>query len=142
MFKDPQDVPRDISEMFARIFSFMPRDFMLSDTHLSCAIPEYDEHSSLLPCLPQPGQQAGPEPDAEVLCIDDEVIVITGLPGVTRENLNLTMKGNILCIDAVTGTRRYHTSVNLPPVDPDPVRVSLKNGVLEARFRTSSWKTR
>jgi HSP20 family molecular chaperone IbpA len=60
--------------------------------------------------------------------------VITELPGITREELNLTIKGIELFIDADAGTLQYHTSATLPPVDPDSMQVSIKNGVLEVTF--------
>jgi HSP20 family molecular chaperone IbpA len=70
----------------------------------------------------------------EIHRIGDEVKVITELPGITRESLHLTIAGNELFIDADAGTRKYHTTVTLPLVDPDPMQVLLKNGVLEVTF--------
>ncbi len=82
--------------------------------------------------------RAGSEPGVEIHHIDDEVKVITELPGVTRDTLSLTVKGNKLFIDADTATLQYHTSAILPPVDTKPVQVSLKNGVLEVTFAVLS----
>ena len=81
---------------------------------------------------------SGSEPEVEVHRIDDEVKVITELPGVTRDTLHLTVKGNKLFIDADTGTLQYHTSAILPLVETEPSQVSLKNGVLEVTFAVLS----
>jgi HSP20 family molecular chaperone IbpA len=99
---------------------------------------EREGESSPEPGLPPEELRAGTEPGVEIHHIDDEVKVITELPGVTREALSLTVKGNKLFIDADTGTRQYHTSAILPPVDTEPVQVSFKNGVLEVTFAVSS----
>jgi len=70
----------------------------------------------------------------EIHRIGDDVKVITELPGATLESLHLTIDGNELFIDADAGTRQYHMTATLPPVDPDSMQVSLKNGVLEVTF--------
>ena len=90
------------------------------------------------PVLPYEEVRAGSEPRVEVHRIDEEVKVITELPGVTRDTLHLTVKGNTLFIDADTGTMQYHTSAILPPVETEPLQVSLKNGVLEVTFAVLS----
>jgi HSP20 family molecular chaperone IbpA len=138
MFEDPQDMYRDMDDLFDHLFAQMSdlpkrksRVFGYSD------ILEREGESSMEPGLPHDELRAGSEPCVEVHCIDNEVKVITELPGVTKDILYLTMKGDKLFIDADTGTLQYHTSAILPPVDPDPVQVSLKNGVLEATYIVS-----
>jgi len=101
-------------------------------------IMEREGESSPEPGLHSEELRAGTEPGVEIHHIDDEVKVITELPGVTRDTLSLTVKGNKLFIDADTGTLQYHTSAILPPVDNEPVQVSLKNGVLEVTFAVLS----
>lgn len=136
MYKDPQDMFRDMDEMFACLSARMTREFPARDPRVFRYpdILEYDGEPSIEPGLLHEELQTGSEPGVEVHRIDGEVKVITELPGVTRDNLHLTMKGNKLFIDADTGTLQYHTSVILPPVETEPVQVSLKNGVLEATF--------
>jgi HSP20 family molecular chaperone IbpA len=140
MYKDPLDMFRDMDEMFAYLSARMTRDFSWREPRVFSYpdIPERYGESSMDPGLPYDELQAGSGPVVEVHRIDDEVKVITELPGVTRDTLHLTMKGNKLFIDADTGTMQYHTSATLPPVETEPLQVSLKNGVLEITFAVSS----
>jgi len=140
MYKDPQDMFRDMDEMFAYLSTRMTRDFPGREP---CAfnypdIPESYGEPSMDPGLPHDELRAGSEPVVEVHRIDEEVKVITELPGLTRDTLHLTIKGNKLFIDADTGTMQYHTSAILPPVETEPLQVSLKNGVLEVTFAVLS----
>jgi HSP20 family molecular chaperone IbpA len=140
MYKDPQDMFRDMDEMFTYLSARMTRD--LSGIEPSFFrypdIPECYGDPSMDPGLPHDEVRAGSGPGVEVHRIDDEVKVITELPGVTRDTLHLTVKGDTLFIDADTGTMQYHTSAILPPVETEPLQVSLKNGVLEVTFAVLS----
>ena len=82
------------------------------------------------PALPR---SAG-EPVAEVHHIGDETMVITELPGITEESIRLDMKGTTLIIDAGDADNHYHTTAEVPGVDPATMKRSLKNGVLEVTF--------
>ncbi len=64
-------------------------------------------------------------------------MVIADVPGATRESVHVAVIGNELIMDAKSVDRQYHTIVALPPVDPDSMQTSLKNGVLEVTFRLS-----
>jgi HSP20 family molecular chaperone IbpA len=136
MYKDPQDMFRNMDEMVTYLSARMTRDFPGREPRVFSYpdIPERYGEPSMDPGLPYDEVRAGSGPGPEVHRIDDEVKVITELPGVTRDTLHLTMKGNKLFIDADTGTMRYHTSAILPPVETEPIQVSLKNGVLEVTF--------
>ena len=140
MYQGPLDMYRDMGEIFAYLSARMIREFPGRESRVfsNPDILEREGDSSIEPGLPHEEVQAGYEPGVEVHRIDDEVKVITELPGVTRDTLFLTVKGNKLFIDADTGTLQYHTSAILPPVDTEPVQVSLKNGVLEVTFAVSS----
>jgi HSP20 family molecular chaperone IbpA len=137
MYEDPQDMFRDIDELFAHLYARMTRDLAAGGSqafgyHM---VIQLGGESSPIP-YSQPDQlRAGSEPGVEVHQIDDEVKVITELPGITPDSLHLTIDGNELLIDADAGTRQYHTTATLPPVDPDSMQVSLKNGVLEVTFK-------
>jgi HSP20 family molecular chaperone IbpA len=136
MLEDPKDMFRDMDELFAHLFARMTSDFPAGDPqafgyHM---VIQRGGESSPVSCS-QPGQlRAGSKSVVEVHRIGDEVKVITELPGITRESLHLTIDGNKLSLDADAGTRQYHTTATLPPVDPDSMQVSLKNGVLEVTF--------
>ena len=139
MYKDPQDMLQGMEKMFTYLSARMTCDFPGRESHVFsyADIPERYE-DPMYPGLPHDEERAGSEPGVEVHRIDEELKVITELPGVTRDSIHLTIKGNTLFIDADTGTLQYHTSVILPPVGTEPVQVSLKNGVLEVTFAVLS----
>ncbi|MEI7857119.1 MAG: hypothetical protein WCH85_06405 [Methanomicrobiales archaeon] len=92
----------------------------------------------------EPGEYADPipshsvsEPIPEVHQIENEVIVVVELPGVTRESVHLAVVRDRLIVDADGGDCQYHTEAVIPPVDPDTLQISMKNGVLEVKFRNS-----
>ncbi len=78
------------------------------------------------------------DPIPEVHRIEDEVMVIAELPGATRESVHLTLKGNLLIIDADGAGRRYITTAAIPLVDSGSMQTSIKNGVLEVKFRIAT----
>ena len=78
---------------------------------------------------------SGSEPIPEVHQIENEVMVIAELPGATNDSVHLAVVGNELIIDAEGGARQYHTTAALPPVDPGSMQISIKNGILEVKFR-------
>ena len=136
MYGDPQDMFREVDELFAHLYAQMTRDFAAG------GIPSFGIHvfmssggENVSKPYPQHDQlRAHSEPVVEIHRIGDDVKVITELPGATLESLHLTIDGNELFIDADAGTRQYHTTATLPPVDPDSMQVSLKNRVLEVTF--------
>jgi HSP20 family protein len=65
----------------------------------------------------------------------DEVKVITELPGMTMDAIELKLLGSTLTIDAKEGSSQYHTHADLPPVDSGSMQVSFKNGVLEVTLK-------
>jgi HSP20 family molecular chaperone IbpA len=131
---------RDMDEMFAHLYTRMTRDFPGRESRVFSYhdILEREGESSMEPGVSHDELRAGSEPGVEVHSIDNEVKVNTDLPGVTRDSLHLTMKGNKLFIDADTGSLQYHTSAILPPVETEPIQVSLKNGVLEVTYAVLS----
>lgn len=76
------------------------------------------------------------EPLVETYEEDDEIIVVAEVPGVSKENINLMAGEDELEISAETPERKYRKRVKLPaPIDPDSVKASYKNGVLEVRMK-------
>jgi len=65
----------------------------------------------------------------------DEVLVLAELPGVSEEQVRLDLKEGALRIVASDGARSFVGRAEIPPVDPDSLRASCRNGVLEVRFR-------
>ena len=136
MYEDPKDMFRDMDELFAHFYARMTRDFPAGDPQAFGypMVIQWDGESSPVHYSPNEPHRAGTGPEVEVHRIDNEVKVITELPGITRDVLSLMIKGDELFIDADAGTLQYHTSAILPPVDSDSMQVSLKNGVLEVTF--------
>lgn len=76
------------------------------------------------------------EPLVEVYEEGNEVIVVAEVPGVSKEDINLTAGEDELEISAEAPGRKYRKRVKLPSeIDPDSVKASYKNGVLEVRMR-------
>ena len=130
------DMFDQMDEMFARLFTQM-------SWNMSTGRPKvYGYHividngngegdvTEFQPALPR---SAG-EPVAEVHHIGDETMVIAELPGITEESVRLDMKGTTLVIDAGDADNHYHTTAEVPEVDPATMKRSLKNGVLEVTF--------
>ena len=139
MNKVPVDIFREMDTLAAHLLSRLARDF---DTGLR---PGYGHHVVIQsgyfePCRFREPEEipssTGPEPMPEVHRIDNEIRVISGLPGATRESVRLALEGNELIIDADGGSRHYHTVTALPSVEPGSMQSTIKNGVLEVRFST------
>lgn len=75
------------------------------------------------------------EPLVDVLDEGDYLVLIAEMPGVEEQDIRLEVEGDILEIDVATRDRRYHKEVLLPSaVDPQSLRSSYRNGVLEIRL--------
>ncbi len=75
------------------------------------------------------------EPLVDVMEDDGEVVVVTELPGVEKEEIKLESTDRVLKISVDSSKRRYFKEMELPHlVDPRTARATYKNGVLEVRF--------
>jgi HSP20 family molecular chaperone IbpA len=85
---------------------------------------------------PAPENGGSLEPLIEVHEGDgDEVLVLAELPGVSEDQVRLDLVEGTLRIAASDGDRSFMGRAEIPPVDPDSLRASCRNGVLEVRFR-------
>ncbi len=76
------------------------------------------------------------EPLVDVMEEDDEVVVVAELPGVEKEDIDLSCTGDELVISVDTEKRKYYKRLELPAeVDPKSAKASYKNGILEVRLR-------
>jgi len=75
------------------------------------------------------------EPLIEVHEGEGEILVLAELPGVSQEQVKFDLEEGALRIAASDGARRFMGRAELPPVDPDSLRASCRNGVLQVRFR-------
>ena len=82
------------------------------------------------------GENAGTlEARVEVHEGEEEILVLAELPGVSREQVRLDIEPGCLRIAASDGDRKFVGRADLPPVDPDSLEASCRNGVLEVRIR-------
>jgi len=76
------------------------------------------------------------EPITDVFDEEDEILVISEIPGVYKEGISLTLKEDILEIFASSKNRIYRKVVLLPvEVKQENLSYSYKNGVLEVRIK-------
>jgi len=75
------------------------------------------------------------EPLIEVHEDEGEILVLAELPGVSGDQVRFDLEGGALRIAASDGARRFVGRAELPPVDPDSLSASCRNGVLQVRFR-------
>jgi HSP20 family protein len=72
------------------------------------------------------------EPLVDVIEDDDTIRVVAEVPGVEKEDIDLTCTEKTLTISVDTERRKYSKEVDLPAeVDPKIGKASYKNGVLE-----------
>lgn len=72
------------------------------------------------------------KPLIDVFDTDDTVHVVAEMPGIEKEDVELSVDGRELYILAARGDRRYNETVKLPTdVDESSAKATYKNGVLE-----------
>jgi len=76
------------------------------------------------------------EPLVDIVEEDDEIVVVAELPGVEKEDIDLSCTERELIISVDTEKRKYYKRLELPAeVDPKSAKASYKNGVLEVRLK-------
>jgi len=94
--------------------------------------------------VPKRGAQEIPgerEPLVDIIDGTEDVTVIAELPGVEKGDIDLEADGRSLAISVDTEGRRYRKELELPSeVDPQAVKASYKNGVLEVKLRRKGAK--
>ena len=72
------------------------------------------------------------EPLVDLIEERDALKVVAEVPGVEKEDINLNATENSLTISVDNKIRRYYKEVEFPSmVDPESVKASYRNGVLE-----------
>lgn len=80
------------------------------------------------------------EPLVDTVVDDKENIVkvVAEMPGVTKEDINITADEEKITISAERGNKKYYTEVPLPVrVDPNSADAVYNNGILEVRLKTT-----
>ena len=76
------------------------------------------------------------EPLVDVIEEDDEIIVVAELPGVSKDEINVRIKGSTLTIKVDNPQKPYHKVLELPgKVKKDQATSAIRNGVLEIRLK-------
>lgn len=86
---------------------------------------------------PSPRQAArgdSTEPDIEVHRIGNRVTLVTELPGMSRENIQVLFRGDRVFIWAHDQERQYQAGKTVPPAVTDSVEISFHHGVLEVSY--------
>ena len=77
----------------------------------------------------------GADTHVDVQETGDEVRVVADMPGVSKEEMNLTCDGRVLTISASSDRRDYDERIRLPHrVDEHSAAASYNNGILEVVF--------
>jgi HSP20 family protein len=72
------------------------------------------------------------EPLVDVVSSGKEVRVIAEMPGVKKEDINVTIDDQTMVISVDSGDRGYHKELELPgTVDPKGAKSTYNNGILE-----------
>lgn len=76
------------------------------------------------------------EPMVDVFEDGDHINVMTELPGVEENNVDLKVDGNLLTINIDTPAGKYCKEVKLPvPVEKNSIEPKFRNGILEVKLR-------
>ncbi|MEX0568374.1 MAG: archaeal heat shock protein Hsp20 [Candidatus Njordarchaeota archaeon] len=76
------------------------------------------------------------EPLASVFEEDGLIKVIIDLPGVDEESIKIDAHEDKVIVKAQGADRKYYKEIELPTkVDPNPVNVAYRNGILELVFK-------
>lgn len=74
------------------------------------------------------------EPVVDVFEEADHVLVVAEMPGISKDDVRLEVKDDVLTVTAEHGDTKYRKEVLLPGIFPrEKMRMSCANGVLEVR---------
>jgi len=74
------------------------------------------------------------EPIVDVFEEEDLLLISAELPGISKRDVQIKFKDDVLTISAQRGGRRYRKEVLLPrDISLEKARISCKNGILEIK---------
>jgi HSP20 family molecular chaperone IbpA len=82
---------------------------------------------------PLPGRE-GTEPEIEVHTFGNRVTLITELPGMSPENIQVLFRDDRVYIWARDEERNYRASTRVPPAEKETVEIAFRHGVLEVTY--------
>lgn len=75
------------------------------------------------------------EPVVDIFDEKDHILIVTELPGVSENDINFEIQGDILKLSARSGDRKYTKEILLSSkVKEDKIESSYKNGILELKL--------
>jgi len=78
----------------------------------------------------------GADTHIDIQRTDEEVRVVADLPGVDKDDIELTCDGEVLTVSAASEHRNYDERIDLPTtVDEHSASATYNNGVLEVVFQ-------
>ncbi|MFP4631866.1 MAG: Hsp20/alpha crystallin family protein [Halobacteriales archaeon] len=81
------------------------------------------------------GSTAAGTTHVDVMEEEDHVRVVADLPGVSKQDIEVQLNGDVLHVSAESGDRSYDERARIDAeVDPDTAEASYNNGVLEVSF--------
>jgi HSP20 family protein len=105
--------------------------------------PTMQEFGNLKPSLKGPQLNDKIEPLTDVVEREGRVYVYAELPGMDKENIDLSLDDDRLTISAKSNRKSYYKEVTLPAeVNPGSSQASYKNGILEVAFGKKSRRTK
>ncbi|MCX8173674.1 MAG: Hsp20 family protein [Thermoplasmata archaeon] len=80
-------------------------------------------------------ESAPREPLTDIVDAKDSFSVTLEVPGVEKDDIDLTVSGGVLCVKVDAPNRKYLKEIELPnDVDEKSAKASFKNGVLDITF--------
>ena len=142
--RDPFDMFRDFDEMFSEMLREMesghiqqggPFFYGFSMNQRPGEEPEIREFGNI-----HPGREnveiGERKPLIDVFEADGTIQVVAEMPGIEKADVELSVDGRNLEIQAARGDRRYNETVELPEhVDENSAKATYKNGVLEVTLK-------
>lgn len=97
--------------------------------------PQIREYGNIKPSLLPTADKREPLVDTLVDEKENILKLVAEMPGVEKKDIQVTVEGNIVNIDAEHGDKKYHTKVPIEhKIDVDSVKASYTNGILEVKF--------
>jgi HSP20 family protein len=100
--------------------------------------PEFQEFGDTHALRAKPGlpTEEGREPLTDVIEREENLSITVELPGVDKDEIDMRISEDRLIIKVDSPERKYYKEVDLPSlVDPDSVKATFKNGVLDIVLR-------
>lgn len=76
------------------------------------------------------------EPLFDIIEEKDRILVIAEMPGITADDISVSVDGDVMNVDASRRDCKYHKEILLPkPVAPSAIKVVCNNGIVEISCR-------